>query len=66
MMNLIEGLIYEINRNRELLKAYEEIGPAGKIGAMFIKRDIQMAEEAMGSGDLVAMMRSHETLKASE
>ena len=65
-MNLMEGLIKQINRNRELVSLYESIGPAGQFGATFIKQDIMEAEEAMGSGDIVAMAQCYETLKENK
>ena len=47
MENLAQGLVRELTRNRELLQAYIEIGPAGVFGARFIERDI-MAGEKVG------------------
>lgn len=63
--NLMQGLIREINRNRELLKSYKAIGQAGAFGAAFIETDIRNAEEAMGSGDVVAMMRCYKALEGN-
>jgi len=65
-MNLIEGLQHEANRRRETLKQYEEIGPAGAIGAMLLRRDIHKCEAAIGNGDLVEMMRLYATLNREE
>lgn len=62
-MNLIEGLQSELKRCRELLKAYDSIGPAGKYGAAYLKRDIKTAEDAISNGDTVAMLRNYKTLK---
>ena len=62
MGNLMEGLIEELKRNRELLKLYQEI-PTGGFGAMFIKKDIDDAEKAMVSGDTVAMVKAYARLK---
>jgi hypothetical protein len=63
LMNLMEGLIAEANRCRELVKEYEAIGPAGAIGALLIKQKIQDAERAMGSGDVLDMLKAYEGLK---
>lgn len=63
-MNLIEGLQEEMNRCRELLKEYEQIGPAGRFGAAMIKAEIKKAENMISSGDTIGMMRSYEELKS--
>lgn len=64
-MNLIEGLQYEMNRCRELLKMYESI-PQGVFGATVIKQSIKEAEEAINNGDTVQMMACYEQLKSHE
>ncbi|MCK5617251.1 hypothetical protein KAR91_86100 [Candidatus Pacearchaeota archaeon] len=64
-MNLIEGLQKELARNRELLKAYEEI-PTGAFGAAMIKGSIEIAENAMACGDTVAMLKAYKDLEESE
>jgi len=61
-MNLWEGLIAETNRNRELKKEYDNI-PAGAFEARAIQIDIDRAEEAMNSGNVVAMLKIYNTLK---
>lgn len=63
-MNLVEGLIEELNRNRELLAAYREI-PTGAVAAWSLENDIKNAESAMGSGDVVEMLRVYKTLKGN-
>jgi hypothetical protein len=60
---LAEALPEEIQRCQELLTQYAAIGPAGTIGAMFIRQDIAAAHKAMMEGDLVGMIRAHEKLK---
>ncbi|HEY3385782.1 MAG TPA: hypothetical protein VGK46_04690 [Saprospiraceae bacterium] len=62
----MSGLLREINRNRELLHMYEEIGPAGVFGAMFIKRNINDAEKAIAENDVVAMVRAFKELQESK
>lgn len=64
-MNLIEGLQTELNRNREILKLYEEI-PTGAFGAIMIKQGIATAEKAIGENDIVAMVRSLAELKETK
>jgi hypothetical protein len=53
----------EINRVREVLGQYREIGPAGTLAAMLIERDLRAAEEAVMEGDVVRMIRSLGTLR---
>lgn len=61
----MEGLIVEVNRNKELLQAYKSIH-TGVFGALMIEADIKGAEAAMGSGDVVEMVRYYNTLKQNE
>ena len=65
-MNLMAGLLEELNRNRELLTVYKEIGPAGMFGAAMITQDIEAAEKAIGSRDVVEMIVHYEKLKDNE
>lgn len=65
MPNLVEGLLEQMNRCREVLAAYEKI-PEGAFGAAMIKQDIANAEQAMGSGDVIEMLQAYETLKGVE
>ena len=53
-----------MNRFRELLKEYEEIGPAGIFGATMIKQEIKKAEKSIAEGNTIGMMTSYEELKA--
>lgn len=64
-MNLMEGLIEETNRCREVAKLYDAI-PTGFIGAALIRQDIAFAEKAMGTGDVIMMLQAYEKLKAVE
>ncbi len=65
MANLIEGLNQQLVRNRELLKAYEEI-PTGAFGAVMIRKYIDVAEKAIADGDTVAMMRAYKALESTK
>jgi hypothetical protein len=65
-MNLIEGLLKEIDRCNELASLYESIGPAGVFGLGFIKADIEAAKKAMSSGDTVQMLRCYKKLHEYE
>ena len=61
-----DALPREIERCRELLGAYAEIGPAGAFGAAMIQRDIAAAHKAMMEGDCVAMILACEALKGCQ
>ena len=61
--NLMDGLFDEMNRCRELLKEYDNIGPVGVFGATMIRADIKAAEDAIKANDVVEMLRSYQALK---
>lgn len=63
---LADALPREMARVREVLCLYRSIGPAGMFGAAFIEQDLAEADRAVMSGDLVAMLKSYETLKQIE
>lgn len=66
-MNLVEGLEKEIQRNRELLDIYRSLpANAGAFGALMIDRDIQNAVKALGSGDIVEMLKAYNAMKDNE
>jgi len=64
-MNLIEGLLSEMDRCRDLIKIYDTI-PAGAFGAAMIKQDIVAAEKAISSGDTISMIQCYKALKDSK
>lgn len=66
MPNLMEGLLQELNRNRELLQQYKNIGPAGMIGASMIALDIQAGEKSISDDDIVAMVTIYQRLKGNK
>jgi hypothetical protein len=61
--SLADALPREMARVRTVLGYYKEIGHAGAIGAMFIEQDLQAADRAVMSGDVVAMIQALETLR---
>ena len=65
MPNLMDALLQELNRNRELLALYRSI-PEGAYGALIIERDITDGEKAIAGGDTVAMLRIYERLKENK
>ena len=63
-MNLIEGLLSEMDRVREIVKEYESLpSNAGILAASFMKLDIKRAETCMANGDTIEMMLVYEKLK---
>ena len=60
---LADALPKEIARVREILGHYKAIGPAGMFGAAFIEADLNAADQAIMSGDVVAMLRCHARLQ---
>ena len=66
-MNAIEGLQQELERNKELLKQYEELPiQSGFFGVAVLKEKIKRGEKAMVSGDVVEMLSAYRQLKDSE
>lgn len=65
-MNLAEGIEQELERNRELLKTYEDIGGHGVFGASVIRMEIKATERAQADGDTVALLGCYERLKGNE
>ena len=58
-----DALPEEMARCRRLLGVYKEIGPVGAFAHAMIENDLKVADAAMVSGDLVAMIRAYEALK---
>ena len=63
MESLGDALPKEMARVREVLGHYREIGPAGAIGAMLIELDLREADQAVMSGDLLAMIIAYKKLQ---
>lgn len=64
--NLMEGLLSEMNRCRDVLKLYEEIGPSRQFGAFHIKQSIAAAEKSISDNDVIQMLVTYEDLKTIE
>ncbi len=65
-VTLADALPKEMERVREVLALYRQIGPAGMFGAAMIEQDLRNADRAVMSGDVVAMLRSLKALQAIE
>lgn len=64
-MNLVQGMLEELARARELLRLYEGI-PTGVFGAAVIRAAIKDAEQSMAVQDLPDMIRAFEALEKLE
>ena len=58
-----DALPKEMARVRVVLSQYKELGTVGAIGAMFIEKDLQDADSAVMSGDVVRMILAYQTLQ---
>lgn len=59
-----DALPREMARVRdEVMPAYQAIGPSGRFALAFMRADLDAAAAALASGDVVAMLRIHESLK---
>ena len=65
-MNLVDGILAECNRNRDLASAYREVGPVGQFAASMIEAEISEAEASLGSGDVVRMLAAYAALRENE
>jgi len=63
---ITEGLQKELDRNRELLVSYKEIGFAGMFGHAVIEGKIKYTEKAIAEGDTVKMLACYDELKMSK
>jgi hypothetical protein len=64
--NLVEGILEECKRARELADVYKTLGPRGAFALAFIRDAIDSAERALGSGDVVAMLAALTKLRGLE
>jgi len=59
------ALVAEMARVRDkLLPEYIAIGPGGAPGAFMMRAELDAAAKALAEGDIVAIIRSYEALKA--
>jgi 2-polyprenyl-3-methyl-5-hydroxy-6-metoxy-1,4-benzoquinol methylase len=61
--SLAEALPNEQSRVREVLSCYQEIGPSGALACAMIEQSLKNADQAVMSGDVVAMMVAYNDLK---
>lgn len=64
-MNMIEALQEELNRNRELLKIYQSIGPPGAFASSMIAADIKDGEAAIAEHDAGEMVLALKSLRGN-
>jgi hypothetical protein len=53
-------------RCREVLQQYRDIGPAGFFGVAMIEATLRQADQAMASGDIVAILQAFQAMKSVE
>lgn len=53
-------------RCRELLRAYQDLGPAGTLGALVIEGALERADRAVMSGDIIRILACYRELKGLE
>lgn len=65
MNNLMDGLLSEMNRVRDMIKEYEapELNGAGVFAATMMKQDILQAENSIKENDVVKMLLAYSALK---
>ena len=65
--NLMDGLLEEMNRVREIIAEYESLpNGAGGFAAAIMKADIKRTEKSISDNDVVAMLREYSQLKTWE
>jgi hypothetical protein len=63
MASIGEEFPKEQARCRELLHEYHLIGPSGVFGVAMIEATLRAADEAMASGDVVAIVQAFKAMK---
>lgn len=64
---LMDGLLDEMNRVRELITEYKNLpNGVGNIGAALMGINIKEAEDSIRNNDVIEMMRCYEHLKSCE
>lgn len=65
-VNVGDDFPREVERCRDLVKRYQEIGPSGAFGAAAISQAITVAEAAWASGDVVKIVQAYAVLRGCE
>ena len=63
---LMEGLLLEIKRASDLITVYNKLPNRRDSIASLLEKDIQDAEKAIASGDVIKMLICFKSLKFSE
>lgn len=65
--NIIEGVQRQCNRVRDLIPQYESLpNGAGSIAVALMRASIQLAEQAIASGDVTQMIGAYRDLEGYE
>lgn len=66
-VNLIEALLSEIDRVKEMIPIYQELpNNAGLLTSKFMEAEIKQAETAISNGDTIQMIASLKKLREYE
>ena len=65
-LTLPDAIRQEMQRCRELIATYDEVGPVGNFARVAIGEAVRQAEAAVASGDVVAMIDSLRTMQRCE
>jgi len=65
-MNMLEGLLKEIDRNKELLQEYKKIGPGGTFATIIIEDKLEEAKQSIIGGDVIKMISCYNDLQESQ
>lgn len=66
--NLMEGLLFEIDRVKYIVSEYEapELNGAGAFAAAVMKAELKRAEESISNNDVVEMLKAYNSLQEYE
>lgn len=65
--NLMQGLLEQRDRVKDLLKTYEQLpNNAGAFGAIILRDYLSKADNAITTGDVIEMIKCYENLKNAE
>lgn len=65
-VTLADALPQECARVREMIGIYRTVGPAGAFAIAMMEADLRIADKAMVSGDVVAMLGALKSLQEYE
>lgn len=64
--NLMDGLLSEILRVKEIQVEYKAIGPPGMFASALMEISLKKAQEAIAENDVIQMLSAYKDLKEYE